>query len=133
MLARLSFHFSREDFRDEAARAVRAYGRQMTRYPRAFAKSLSVIDLLLRGPVELAFIGSPAESRYEALRAEANRWYLPLRIIAHHDPQGPEPEHPLTAGKSLVNSTPALYVCRNFSCQAPLTDPATVGAALRAQ
>ncbi|MBM4120459.1 MAG: DUF255 domain-containing protein [Nitrospira sp.] len=133
VLARLSFHFSREDFRDEAARAVRAYGRQMTRYPRAFAKSLSVIDLLLRGPVELAFIGSPAESRYEALRAEANRWYLPLRIIAHHDPQGPEPEHPLTAGKSLVNSTPALYVCRNFSCQAPLTDPATVGAALRAQ
>jgi uncharacterized protein YyaL (SSP411 family)/aryl-alcohol dehydrogenase-like predicted oxidoreductase len=133
VLARLSFHFAREDFRETAANAIRVYGRHMTRHGRAFAKSLCVVDLLLRGPVELAFIGSPAEPGYEALRAEANRRYLPNRIIAHHDPQGPDPDHPLTKGKSLVKGQAALYVCRNFSCQAPVTEPAHIDAALAEQ
>jgi uncharacterized protein YyaL (SSP411 family)/aryl-alcohol dehydrogenase-like predicted oxidoreductase len=133
VLARLSFHFAREDFREAAAGAIRAYGRQIARYGRAFAKSLCVVDLMLHGPVELAFIGSPGETGYEALRAEVNRRYLPARIIAHHDPQGPDPDHPLTKGKSLVAGKAALYVCRNFTCQAPVTDPAAVGAALAEQ
>jgi len=133
VLARLSFHFAREDFREAAAAAIRAYGRQITRYPRAFAKSLCVVDLLLHEPVELAFIGSPAEPGYEALRADVNRRYLPNRIIAHHDPQGPDPDHPLTKGKSLVQGKAALYVCRNFSCQAPITEPAQIDAALSEQ
>ena len=130
VLARLSFHFAREDFREAASNAIRVYGRQMTRYGRAFAKSLCVVDLLLRGPVELAFIGSPAEPGYEALRGEVNRRYLPNRIIAHHDPQGPDPDHPLTKGKSLVKGKAAFYVCRNFSCQAPITEPARIETAL---
>jgi len=133
VLARLSFHFAREDFREAASNAIRVYGRQMTRYGRAFAKSLCVVDLLLRGPVELAFIGSPAELGYEALRAEVNRRYLPNRIIAQHDPQGPDPDHPLTKGKTLVKGKAALYICRNFSCQAPTTEPARIEAALTEQ
>jgi uncharacterized protein len=133
VLARLSFHFAREDFREAASNAIRVYGRQMTRYGRAFARSLCVVDLLLRGPVELAFLGSPAEAGYEALRAEVNRRYLPNRIIAHHDPQGPDPDHPLTRGKSPVTGKAALYVCRNFACQAPITDPALIESALAEQ
>ena len=133
VLARLSFHFARDDFRETAATAIRVYGRLITRYPRAFAKSLCVVDLLLRGPVELALIGSPAEPGYETLRADVNRRYLPNRIIAHHDPQGPDPDHPLTKGKSLVQGKAALYVCRNFSCQAPITEPARIEAALTDQ
>jgi uncharacterized protein YyaL (SSP411 family) len=57
LLARLSFHFDRQDFREAAIGAIRAYGKQMTRYPRAFAKSLTLVDLLTEGPVELALIG----------------------------------------------------------------------------
>ncbi|MFQ5991701.1 MAG: aldo/keto reductase, partial [Nitrospiraceae bacterium] len=129
-LARLSFHFARDDFREAAANAVRAYGRQIGRYPRAFAKSLAVTDLLLAGPVELALLGSPGDSAYESLRKEMNRSYLPNRIIAHHDPQQPSTQHPLLMGKGLVNKRPALYVCRNFACQAPITNPTEVASAL---
>ena len=132
-LARLSFHLDREDLRVAAERAITAYGKQVSRMPHAFAKSLEVVDLLLDGPVELALIGTPGEGPYEALRREVGRHYIPNRIIAHYDPalKAPPP-FPLLHGKGLVNGRAALYVCRNFACQAPITDPALVASALGA-
>ncbi len=130
-LARLSCHFGREDFRQAAAHAIRAYGRQIARYPRAFAKSLAVADFLLHGPVELALVGQPGEAAYERLKAEMNRPYLPNRIIAHWNPAGGTTEHPLLRGKGLVQGRPALYICRNFACRQPITDAAEVALALK--
>jgi uncharacterized protein YyaL (SSP411 family)/aryl-alcohol dehydrogenase-like predicted oxidoreductase len=130
-LARLSFHLDREDFRNAAQRAITAYGKQIGLYPHAFAKSLTVVDLLLEGPVELALIGSPGEDGFEALRREIGRHFVPNRIIGHHDPStGKPPPFPLLKGKGLVNGRPALYICRNFACQAPITDAAHVVSAL---
>jgi hypothetical protein len=41
-------------------------------------------------------------------------------------PDTPLPANHPAAGKGLVNGQPALYVCRNMACEAPITDPATV-------
>ena len=73
VLARLSFHLDRADLREEAGGALRAYGKAIARQPRAFARSLIAVDLLLEGPVELAFVGTPARRTCEALRREAGR------------------------------------------------------------
>ncbi|HPV84242.1 MAG TPA: thioredoxin domain-containing protein, partial [Nitrospira sp.] len=97
-LARLSYHFGREDFRQAAAAAVRAYGRQIARYPRAFAKSLTVVDLLTSGPVEIAVIGASGDSNTVALCAAVSRTYIPNRVIAYRTSQQSEPTHPLLQG-----------------------------------
>lgn len=127
-LARLSFHFDRQDWRDTAVGAVRAYGRQITRYPRAFAKSLALVDFLTEGPVELAFVGEADELR--ALRHAVADQYLPNRIVATGHPTT-RSSLPLLAGKQPVGGKPALYICRNFSCREPVTDPRSVADALR--
>src|SRR5574337_1109610 len=130
-LARLSFHLNREELRRGAEQAISAYGKQIALYPHAFAKSLAVADLILEGPVELALIGSPGEAGFESLRREVGRHYLPKRIIAHHDPTaGKPPDFPLVKGKGLVGGRAALYICQNFTCQAPITDPAQAASAL---
>jgi hypothetical protein len=37
---------------------------------------------------------------------------------------------PLLAGRGLVTGAPAAYVCRNFTCRMPVTDPMELRAAL---
>ncbi|HEY2941373.1 MAG TPA: aldo/keto reductase [Vicinamibacteria bacterium] len=129
-LARLSYHLDRPDLREDAARAVRAWGKPIGRQPRSFARSLAVVDLLLEGPVELALVGSAGEPGFDALRREIGSRYLPNRIVAHHDPAAGEPRLPLLRGKRLVEGRAALYVCRDYACRQPVTDPAKVSEAL---
>ena len=129
-LARLSFHFDRQDWREAAIGAVRAYGRQIARYPRAFAKTLSLVDFLTEGPVELAFVGNEAQEGLRALRQAVADQYLPNRIVATATPDKPS-SLPLLAGKHLIEGKPALYICRNFSCQQPITDPRSISDSLQ--
>ncbi len=130
VLARLSFHFDREDFRTAATNAIRAYGQQIGQVPRGFPKSLMVVDLLLRGPVELALVGSPTDPPFEQLRTAVNSCFLPYRVLAYRQDLETESSHPLLTGKTLVKGHAALYICKNFACQAPITDPETVPVAL---
>jgi hypothetical protein len=130
-LARLSYYLDRPDLREAAGAAISAYGQPIRQIGRAFCKSLAVVDFLLEGPVEFALIGTHGEEGYEALAREIGRRYLPNRIFAHHDPASKAPaDLPLLAGKGLVGGKAALFVCRNFSCQAPVTEPAEVDRAL---
>jgi uncharacterized protein len=129
-LARLSFHYDRPDLREAAIGGIRAYGRQIARYPRAFAKTLIAVDLLAEGPIELALIGAPVDPGLEALQLAIREVFLPHRVIATGNGTGTQSTHPLLAGKGLVEGKAALYICRNFSCQRPLTNPGEVTEAL---
>ncbi len=131
LLARLSFHLDRADFREAAIGAIRAYGRHLTRYPRGFAKSLAVVDFLTEGPIELALVGAPDDAAFAAIQDAMRTAYLPNRIIAITHRSDGGSAHPLLAGKPTVAGRAALYVCRNFSCQQPLTDAVAVAEALR--
>jgi len=134
-LARLSFHFNREDWRKTAAAAVTAYGAVIDRIARAFCKSLAVADFLLEGPVEIAVVGKPGEAGYEALRRESDGRYLPNQILAHFNPDAEAekiPALPLLEGKGLIDGRAAVYLCYNFTCSSPITDPARIGPALDA-
>jgi hypothetical protein len=130
-LARLSFHYDRQDLREAAIGGIRAYGRQIARYPRAFAKTLAVVDLLAEGPIELAFVGVPNDPGLEALQLAVREVFLPHRVIASGDGTGTPSGHPLLAGKGLVEGKAALYICRDFSCQRPIIDPQEVTEALQ--
>jgi len=133
-LARISSHLDRTDYRHAAARALKAHGPMIARQPRGFAKSLCVVDFLLERPVELAFVGRHGSEDLDALQREVANHYLPNRVQAVLDPDAADgaDELPLLKGKGLVDGKAALYICRDFACQAPLTDPAAVADQLAA-
>jgi uncharacterized protein YyaL (SSP411 family)/aryl-alcohol dehydrogenase-like predicted oxidoreductase len=130
LVARLSFHCDRRDFRDAAVAAIRSFGKQITRYPKAFSKALMVIDFLTEGPIELGLVGSDDSGCQELSRA-LQEVFLPNRIIARTARTDGRSSHPLLTGKTPVDGKAALYICRNFSCQRPLTDPREIPAALQ--
>jgi uncharacterized protein YyaL (SSP411 family)/aryl-alcohol dehydrogenase-like predicted oxidoreductase len=141
-LGRLSYHLDRADFREASIGAIKAYGRTIAQFPRAFARSLSVVDLLLESPIELAFVGRRGTADLEALRREVARHYLPNRIeavgyVGDETTTASSPsatadalEMPLLRGKIMVDDRAALYVCRDFTCKAPVTRAAEVADAL---
>ncbi|MEO8360991.1 MAG: thioredoxin domain-containing protein [Vicinamibacteria bacterium] len=121
-LARLGVHWDRGSFRDAAKKAMSAYGVAIEKQPRAFPTSLLVLEFLRHGPIELALIGDPTDARTEALERVIASTFLSQRVIARGDGVS-RSSHPLLRGKARIKGAPAVYVCRNYACDLPITDP----------
>jgi uncharacterized protein YyaL (SSP411 family) len=62
--------------------------------------------------------------------------YRPFQVVALGTPGADETSVPLLQDRELVEgqgelARPAAYVCRNFTCQAPVTEPEALAALLR--
>jgi uncharacterized protein YyaL (SSP411 family) len=100
------------------------------RYPRAAGWGLAVAEALLAGPSEVAIVGPAGDQRTRELHRTALLAAPPGAVLALGN--GAEAPVPLLAGRGLVDGGPAAYVCRNFTCQLPVTDPASLRDALTA-
>jgi uncharacterized protein YyaL (SSP411 family) len=101
-------------------RLARVY---LERAPSAVGHLLCALDLHFSPPQEVAVVGGSDE-----LRAAALAGFQPNTVFAFADE--PTDAVPLLAGKGLVDGRPAAYVCANFACQRPVTDPADLESAL---
>ena len=100
------------------------------RYPRAAGAGLSVAEAWLAGPAEIAVVGDEDDERTRILHQTALRAAPPGAVLALGD--GVLETGPLLAGLRQVDGTPAAYVCRNFTCLAPVTTPDELRAVLAA-
>ena len=101
------------------------------RYPRAAGMGLAVAEAWLAGPAEIAVVGDPDDERTRALHQTALHAAPPGAVLALGDGNPETPSGiPLLEGRGLVNGAPAAYVCRQFTCQAPVTTPGQLIAAL---
>jgi uncharacterized protein len=116
------------------------------RYPRAAGAGLAVAEALLAGPAEIAVVGPPDDPRTAALHEAALGSPAPGAVVALGDGAGAGAGGggagraaggagggagvPLLAGRGLVQGAPAAYVCRDFTCHAPVVDPADLVVAL---
>ncbi len=60
----------------------------------------------------------------DALRRAIYDRSLPDKVVRLKKPDASLPPNHPAAGKGLIDGKPALYVCRNMACEAPITDPA---------
>ena len=103
----------------------------MARHPSAFGHALGVVDLLVRGAVELAIVGDPASEDFRALTRAAAERYVPSLVLAGGAVRG-SPGIPLLADRPMTAGRATAYVCRNYACDAPVTDAAALATQLDA-
>ncbi|MER0447952.1 thioredoxin domain-containing protein [Streptomyces sp. Edi4] len=104
---------------------VRALG---PRAPRFIGWGLAAAEAALDGPREVAVVGAPTDPRTGALHRTALLSAAPGAVVAVGAPG--DAEFPLLAGRPLVDGAPAAYVCRRFTCDAPVTAPDALADAL---
>jgi uncharacterized protein len=118
------------DHREAAVAALAAVPALAGRYPRAAGAGLAVAEAVLSGPVEIAVVGPPTPLRDE-LHLTALAAAPPGAVIVCADATTPDGALiPLLQGRGAVDGKPAAYVCRNFTCRAPVTDAGELRAAL---
>jgi uncharacterized protein YyaL (SSP411 family) len=93
--------------------------------PRFAGHSLSVFEALADGPRQIAVVGEEGDAARRALVRAAFALPHPGVVIAQGAPS-PSPDVPLLMYRSLVVGHAAAYVCRDFVCDLPVTDPAAV-------
>jgi uncharacterized protein YyaL (SSP411 family) len=116
-------------YRQAAVAALGPLAAIAGRYPQAAGSGLAVAEALLSGPAEIAIVGPPGDPRTAELLAAAVRAAPPGAVLAVGNGTV-DSQIPLLAGRGLVGGAPAAYVCRNFTCRTPVTDPAGLAAEL---
>jgi uncharacterized protein YyaL (SSP411 family) len=115
-------------YRAAADRAIATVIPYLARYPTGFANWLSAAHLAVDGIDELAIAGPLDDEATRALIAVAATGFRPNLVLA----VSPDPSAsavPLLEGRELSDGRPTAYVCRDFACRLPVTDPV----ALRSQ
>jgi uncharacterized protein YyaL (SSP411 family) len=130
VLLRLAALTGEGRYRTAAERAIAVVAPLAARYPTAFAKWLVAIDLALSDIAEIAIVGALDEPGTRELLAVASGGFHPGRVVAlAADPASSGV--PLLEGRTRLRDRPTAYVCRNFACQVPVTDPDALAEQLR--
>jgi hypothetical protein len=128
LLLRLGRLLDRPDYVDHAMAAMRPMADAMGQQPLAFGRMLAALDLALNPGQEIAIIGDPDAAGTRALLAEVRRRHLPNSVLALRRPDDAAAAAfvPLLAGRGQIDGRATAYVCRNFVCDLPVTEPAAL-------
>ncbi|HUP83459.1 MAG TPA: thioredoxin domain-containing protein, partial [Candidatus Limnocylindria bacterium] len=125
-LLRLAAFTGEGKYRSAAEAAIGGVMAYTRRYPTAFAQWLNAFAFAAGDVVEIAIAGEPSSPEAQALLSVARAGYRPLSVLA----AGKSGAVPLLDERPLRDRRATAYVCRNFACRAPVTEPADLAAQL---
>ena len=125
VLLRLSLFLDRSDYRQRAEDILGELAGGMEKVPGAFGRLLCALDFSTAEPREVAVVGNPGATDTRALLNTVYSAYLPNKVVAGRDPDDDEAGGliPLLEGRTAREGKPTAYVCVQYACQAPTTDP----------
>src|SRR5579884_2236019 len=130
-LLRLARVTDDETFRRSALETIALVLPALGRHPTSFGQMLAALEFSLAVPQEIVIAGDPDDIGMRSLMQVAYTHFLPNAIFAVALPHVAIDESlPLLAGRGLLDGRPAAYVCRNYACDLPVSEPADLDALL---
>jgi uncharacterized protein YyaL (SSP411 family) len=134
-LLRLANMLARDSYRDTAAKTLNLFGQSMENSPITVPAMVTALDYQQHGNMEIVFAGPLSDPTMQELIQEVRRTFLPHAVLLHID--GGEAQAYLAQGNEAivhmqpVGGKPSVYVCKNHTCQAPVTTVSDLQKALQ--
>ena len=110
------------EYRRRAAFTLETLAEPMTRFPTAFGHLLGCADMEINGAIEVALVGDVESAAFKALEQAVAERYVPSLVLAG-GAVNKSSHIKLLEDRPLVDGKPTAYVCRNYTCDKPVTMP----------
>jgi uncharacterized protein YyaL (SSP411 family) len=135
-LLRLAQLRSDNHFEDRARKTIDAFAPTLNHFASAMPQLLVALDFSLSKPRQIVIAGKTDQPETTALVREVHRYFLPNKVMMFADGgEGQKflAEHNAAVGAMKpIDGKAAAYVCEDFACKAPVTDPKALGSLLSA-
>ena len=122
LLHRLASMSGESHYSDAAMQATSRLVKQMENYPTSYGQWLVALEYHFANPREIAIIGDSSDPLRAELLKVVNSTFHPAQVVAA-GPQADITPLPLLRGRIAIDGRPTAYVCHNFLCETPVTDP----------
>ena len=125
-LLRLSQIYDDPKLAECAKKTIDAFATILLQFPSGMPQMLVAVENSLGKPRQIVIAGKKDLSETKALLKEVHRHFLPNTIVILADANEGQKylgeRNEAVRAMSLVEGKPAVYVCENFTCKAPVTD-----------
>jgi len=109
--------------RDRAERLLRQLPAAASQFPTGFASWLSAADVALQPSQQLALLGPIDDPALQLLATVAHQRYAPQLVLA----AGLGDRPALLRGRTQLDGRLTAYLCADFTCRRPTSDPEELG------
>jgi hypothetical protein len=124
--ARLAALMDDKGMRDRANQLLRMYAPLMVRVPEQFSNLLCALDFTLSSAPEIILVGGGKADTEQSrtMMYALYEQFLPNKVVLvwQDGATAPRQLENILDGRGMVNGKPAVYICQNHSCGAPVTN-----------
>jgi uncharacterized protein YyaL (SSP411 family) len=129
VMVQLALLTGEDRYRAEAEAMLAALAPSMASHPLFFGRLLGTLALHLGNPIEVAVVGDLGSESARQMLTELRSTYLPNKVVAA-GPAGTAKGPALLRDRDAQGAAAALYICRDFTCERPVTQASAVAVAL---
>jgi hypothetical protein len=126
-LLRLSQICDDKQMAERARKTIDTFATTLSHFPSAMPQMLVALDFSLSKPRQIVIAGKKDDPETKALLKEVHRHFLPNTVLFLADSAEGQKflgeKNEAICAMSPVKGKSAAYICENFTCKAPVTDP----------
>ena len=123
MLLRLAVITGNQEYVVTAAAPMRALHDLMVQAPAGTGHWLAALDFYVSTPKEIVIIGPREDPATQSLLDTIFGRYLPNKVVVGTSTGDADSTSPLLQDRGMIGGRPTAYVCQNYACQLPVTEP----------
>jgi uncharacterized protein YyaL (SSP411 family) len=123
VLLRLAVVTGNDDYFRIGADSLRSLHELMVRVPSGTSYWLGALDFYVSSTKEIAIIGPREATETKMLLDTVFGRYLPNKVIVGAPQSTADPTLPLLTKRAMIEGRPTAYICQNYICQLPTTNP----------